>query len=89
MKHAEQVLELLKADKARKNTQTARILRHLITHKKGITSMTAFDRYGSTRLAIIISDLRHKYGVNVVTIREVSKEGQTYARYVLEEEESA
>lgn len=93
MTHAQEIMRILIQDPARKNTQTAKVLAYLILNKNGITSLQAFDLFHSTRLAVIISDLRHKWGVDIATIREISKDGQTYARYVLaeylEEEESA
>lgn len=74
----------------KKHYKTEKVLKHLLTHKRGLTSMTAFERYDLTRLGSIIYELRHKWGLPIITIREVSKDGQTYARYVLDlEEESA
>ena len=89
MRRAEAVLRLMKAD-GRKGTKTALVLKHLMTHKRGLTPMVAFERYQLTRLGSVIFELRHKYGVNIVTKQEVSKDGHAYARYILEEvEESA
>lgn len=68
-------------------SQADAVLNHLKNHKNGITSTTAFDRYGITRLAAIIFDLRKNH--NIATIEEVGKNRYghkvTYARYVLED----
>ena len=48
------------------------ILQHLKTHKKGITSIEAIERYGCTRLSAVVSHLRHK-GNNIVSVREPVK----------------
>ena len=48
------------------NTQTEAILNHLKKHKE-ITSMEAFKRYGCTRLAARIHELRAK-GYNIETL---------------------
>ena len=89
MRRAEAVLRLMKAD-GRKGTKTTQVLKHLMTHKRGITPMVAFERYQLTRLGSVIFELRHKYGVSITTVNEVSEDGHAYARYILEEvEESA
>ena len=41
-------------------TQREAILKHLKTHKKGITSMDAIERYGCTRLSAVIKALEEK-----------------------------
>lgn len=67
-------------------SQCTTVLRHLKTHKRGLTSMDAFMKYGITRLSGRIWDLREQ-GYDIETISEVKKneEGNTvqYARYVL------
>ena len=67
-------------------TQCNRILRHLQTHKKGITPIVAWEKYGVYRLGARIWDLRAR-GFDIETIREVrnNEDGNTvqYARYVL------
>ena len=68
-------------------TQNKVILKYLQSHRRGITSMDAFEKFRITRLSARIFDLR-KMGYPVQTIREVKNDsdGQTiqYARYVLE-----
>ena len=39
-------------------TQTGDVLKYLETHKKGITSKEAFDKFGATRLSSIIYSLK-------------------------------
>jgi len=39
-------------------TQNERILKHLQTHKRGITPMQALNKFGCMRLASRISELR-------------------------------
>lgn len=67
-------------------TQCTKILKHMRSHKRGITSMDAFSKYGITRLSGRIWDLRER-GFDIETIMEVGKndDGNTvqYARYVL------
>lgn len=69
-------------------SQNKKILRYLETHKRGITSMDAFTRFGISRISARIFDLR-QMGYPIQTIREVKNnaDGQTiqYARYVLGE----
>ena len=50
----------------KRRTQTSDILHYLKTHKSGITSMQAFELFGTTRLSGLIYMLR-KYGYNIVT----------------------
>lgn len=67
-------------------SQKEQILKHLQNHKNGITSMTAFERYGVTRLSGRIFELR-KEGYSIVTDEIVTKNKfghrVTYARYRL------
>lgn len=52
-------------------TQNKIILKHLKTHR-GITALTAFEKYGILRLSGRIFDLREK-GCNIVTVnREIT-----------------
>lgn len=53
-------------------TQKMQVLKHLKNHKNGITTMTAFERYGITRLSGRIFELRAE-GYNIVTDEEVKK----------------
>lgn len=55
-----------------KRTQTSDILNYMKTHKKGITSMEAFERYGATRLSGLIWGLR-KQGYNIISEPKVVK----------------
>ena len=67
-------------------TQKEQVLKHLKNHKNGITSMTAFERYGITRLSGRIFELRRD-GHNIITdsVTEKNRFGHpvTYARYRL------
>lgn len=47
-------------------SQTSDIKRYLETHKRGITSLQAFELFGATRLSSIVYRLR-KEGMNIVT----------------------
>ena len=71
---------------AKTMTQNDRILKHLKTHKKGITPMDAVERFGCYRLSARISDLRGM-GYDIVTEHETKKNRYgvscTYARYKL------
>ena len=40
-----------------------RVLNYLKTHKGGITSMQAFEKFGVTRLSVIIFILRKEYEI--------------------------
>ena len=70
-----------------KNTQTNDVLNYMKTHKRGITSMDAFERFGATRLSSIIFGLR-KRGYNISTKNEIVKtrygRNVEIARYKLE-----
>ena len=70
-------------------SKTCSILRYLETHKRGITSLDAFEKFGATRLSSIIFELRKNY--NIVSIREngVDRYGNEihYARYILRKED--
>ena len=54
----------------KKNTQRYAILKHLKTHKRGITSKDAIEMYGCTRLSAVISALEET-GVSISHKREV------------------
>ena len=62
---------------------------YLKKHKKGITPMEAWDKFGCYRLSSCICDLRHK-GVKIDTIMEEKTDpdgkSYSYARYVLRKE---
>lgn len=57
----------MKGLKKMKKTQTSEIKKYLLSHKKGLTSMEAFEIFGATRLSAIIYQLRYKHGMNIVT----------------------
>ena len=67
-------------------TQCDRILKHLKTHKRGITQADAIERFGCYRLSARISDFR-SLGYEIETESETKKNRYgvtcTYARYVL------
>lgn len=67
-------------------TQTNLILKHMQTHKRGITSKDAFEMYGCTRLSSIIFNLKRK-GYRIASDRETvpTRYGNTsISRYTLE-----
>ena len=69
-------------------TQNDKILRHLKTHKRGITQAQAYERYGCLRLASRISDLRKMgYAINREMIAVRNRDGETayVAQYTLQE----
>ena len=68
-------------------SQSEAVLKHLKNHKNGITPMTAFARYGITRLSAIIFNLRKTYTIATIEEEDVNRYGHRtrYARYVLEE----
>lgn len=61
------------------------VLKHLKRYKS-ITSMTAFEKYGATRLSAIIFNLR-KEGWNIITeeieIKDRHGNNCRYANYIL------
>lgn len=67
-------------------SQKEQVLKHLQNHKNGITSMTAFERYGITRLSGRIHELRRD-GYLIITDNVTTKNKfghtTTYARYRL------
>lgn len=70
-----------------KRTQINDVKKYLKTHKKGLTPQDAEDMFGSHRLAAIIHTLRHREGMNIITIDECVKNRygtiSHYARYKL------
>lgn len=54
-------------------TQTSEIKKYLETHKKGLTSMEAFDKFGATRLSSIIYHLRYNHGMKIITEDKIVK----------------
>ena len=65
-------------------TKEANVLQYLRTHKKGITSIQAYDMFNATRLSAIIFDLRKKYAITTVKETGYTDDGKAYpyARYV-------
>lgn len=66
--------------------QNEQVLTHLKNHKNGITSKTAFERYGITRLSGRIFELRKMgYAIETDNVTEKNRYGHpvTYARYRL------
>ena len=69
-----------------KRTQKQEVLNYLMTHKRGITSFIAFERFGVTRLADIIFKLRQEgYDIITESITTKNRYGHvtTYASYRL------
>lgn len=65
-----------------------RILQYLKTHKRGITSIEAFERFGATRLSSIIFVLRKEYKIESIECEDRNRFGEKvkYFRYKLIEE---
>lgn len=61
-------------------SQSAKILTHL--RRRPLTSMQAIQKWGCTRLAARIADLRAQ-GYKITT-ETVTKDGKSWARYRLE-----
>jgi len=69
-----------------KHTQTSDILKYMESHKNGITSMDAFERFGATRLSSIIFGLRKRgYDIDTEMITVKTRYGKhvDVARYTL------
>ena len=70
-------------------TQNDMILKHMKTHKRGITQLTAIERYGCLRLSARISDLRKMgYIINSEIVPVKNRDGETchVAQYTLVED---
>lgn len=70
-----------------KKTQNDMILRHLKTHKRGITQLVAIEKYGCLRLSARISDLRSMgYDIKSEIVSVKNRDGDTchVAQYTLE-----
>ena len=74
-----------------KNTYTYQVMRWLQSGRS-ITSKQAIDEFGCTRLAAIISHLRHTHGLAIgvrdVEVRNRNGRYVTVAKYFLEEDKS-
>lgn len=70
-----------------KRTQIGDIKKYLETHKKGLTQKDAEEKFGSRRLAAVVHTLRHRYGMDIITTDECTKNRygtiSRYARYTL------
>ena len=69
-----------------KKTQKSEVLKYMETHKKGITTFQAFERFGITRLADIIYKLKQEdceiYSESITTKNRYGHV-VTYSRYFL------
>ena len=72
-----------------KNTYTYQVMQWL-NSGRSLTSWQARDEFGCTRLAVVISSLRHDYFMPIVTddvrVQNRNKRWVTIARYRLKEE---
>ena len=69
-------------------TQNQQILKHLQTHKRGITALQALEKFGCMRLASRISDLRRMgYEISSEMIAVRNRDGDVHyvANYKLVE----
>ena len=70
----------------KKRTQKQDVLAHLRTHKKGLTSMEAFSRYGITRLAGVVFELKkegHEIDTNMLTAKDRRGKTVSFAQYTM------
>ena len=69
------------------DTQKSRVLHYLKTHKRGITSLEAIEKFGITTLSAVIFELREQYKISTYTEQGENRYGETtrYARYFLED----
>ena len=65
-----------------------RVLQFMKTHKRGISSIEAFERFGATRLSSIIFVLRKEYKIESTECEDKNRFGEKvrYVRYKLIEE---
>ena len=68
-----------------KKSQLEKIRRHLM-RGKSITPLTALLRYDCFRLGARIWDLRHKFGIPIITEQPMAIFGKPYARYRIDPE---
>lgn len=73
-------------NKMRKDTKIYKIYHHLQTHKRGITTWQAFEKYRETRLSGRIFELENMYNVPIVRTKVTTKDGTTVTRYTIGEE---
>ena len=70
-------------------TKTEKVKNHLLEYKK-ITSWDAIQLYRATRLSAIIYNLRHKQGMNILSVdkpfQDVNGEKSYFTEYILVED---
>ena len=75
----------------KKTTKTSEVLEHLRKYGN-ISSIVAINLYGATRLSAIIYNLRHNYGLNIIskTIPFTDRYGTNadYVEYILVEDKN-
>lgn len=64
-------------------SQNDQLIEHLTETTNGITRMEAVGLYRIYNLTARIADLRHDYGLNIVTEIKKDHTGRRYARYYL------
>lgn len=73
----------------KKKNKTSEVLNHLKKYKS-INSLDAIKLYGATRLSAIIYNLRHNYGLNIVSkivpFKDRYGTNSDYVDYILIEE---
>ncbi len=63
---------IINSQSGRKKSQTTEIKKYFKTHKSGLTSKEAFERFGATRLGGIVHTLR-KSGMNIISEKKIVK----------------
>lgn len=73
-----------------KMTKTKAVLMHL-EEKGSITSWEAIKEYGATRLSAIIFQLRHKYGMDIISemvnFKDRFGNDTQFAKYILKKDD--
>lgn len=67
-------------------SQNARLLKYLMTHKRGITTYQAFEILGIHRISARISDLREKgHKIETIMHRDALEDGtiKIWGQYIL------
>jgi len=79
---------MINKEKIESKSQAQVVLKHL-RDEGSITSIEAFERYGITRLAAVVWNLRKDDTLNIETVDETCRNRYgntvTYARYILHE----
>lgn len=60
-------------------------VKEYLEKNKTITSWDAIQMFRATRLSAIIYDLRHKYGMNIIT-ESMKGQNSNYGKYILLED---